>query len=93
MRGETGASSIKTRDAALILIDKDSPVYDLKLKLDEMLLKRRTLLVSYTEKNPAVIDITEQIKAVSKELKKELQARQVALDTLRDRRKWILWLL
>jgi len=50
----------------------DSPVYGLKTKLSELLLKRRTLLINLTEKHPQVREIDDQIQAVIQETKKEL---------------------
>ena len=52
----------------------DSPVYGLKTKLSELLLKRRTLLINFTPKHPKVIEIDDQIQAVLHETKKELQS-------------------
>ena len=52
----------------------DSPVYGLKTKFSELLLKRRTLLINFTPKHPKVIEIDDQIQAVLHETKKELQS-------------------
>jgi len=52
----------------------DSPVYGLKTKLSELLLKRRTLLINFTKKHPQVREIDDQIQAVLHETKKELQS-------------------
>jgi uncharacterized protein involved in exopolysaccharide biosynthesis len=52
----------------------DSPVYNLKTKLSELLLKRQTLLINFTPKHPQVIEIDDQIGAVLHETKKELQS-------------------
>ena len=52
----------------------DSPVYGLKTKLGELLLKRQTLLINFTKKHPKVIEIDDQIGAVLHETKKELQS-------------------
>ncbi|MBW2438866.1 MAG: polysaccharide biosynthesis tyrosine autokinase [Deltaproteobacteria bacterium] len=52
----------------------DSPVYSLKSKLSELLLKRQTLLINFTAKHPRVIEIDDQIDAVLHETQKELQS-------------------
>lgn len=52
----------------------DSPIYGLKTKLSELLLKRRTLLINLTEKHPQVREIDDQIQAVIQETKKELSS-------------------
>ena len=52
----------------------DSPVYGLKTKLSELLLKRQTLLINFTKKHPKVIEIDDQIGAVLHETRKELQS-------------------
>jgi capsular exopolysaccharide synthesis family protein len=52
----------------------DSPVYGLKTKLSELLLKRQTLLINFTQKHPKVIEIDDQIGAVLHETRKELQS-------------------
>jgi len=51
-----------------------SPVYGLKTKLSELLLKRQTLLINFTEKHPRVKEIDDQIQAVIHETKKELES-------------------
>jgi succinoglycan biosynthesis transport protein ExoP len=50
----------------------DSPVYGLKTKLSELLLKRQTLLINFTLKHPKVLEIDDQVGAVLHETKKEL---------------------
>jgi tyrosine-protein kinase Etk/Wzc len=50
-----------------------SPVYGLKTKLSELLLKRQTLLINFTDKHPKVIEIDDRIGAVLHETKKELK--------------------
>jgi capsular exopolysaccharide synthesis family protein len=52
----------------------NSPVFGLKTKLSDLLLKRRTLLINFTAKHPRVTEIDNQIQAVLHETKKELQA-------------------
>lgn len=51
-----------------------SPVYGLKAKLSDLLLKRQTLLINFTEKHPRVKEIDDQVKAVLHETSKELQS-------------------
>jgi tyrosine-protein kinase Etk/Wzc len=51
-----------------------SPVFGLKAKLSELLLKRQTLLINFTQKHPKVLEIDDQIGAVLHEAKKELQS-------------------
>jgi capsular exopolysaccharide synthesis family protein len=55
-------------------IKKESPIYGLRVKLSELLLKRQTLLVDFTEKHPEVVEVDDQIQAVTDEIKKELSA-------------------
>jgi tyrosine-protein kinase Etk/Wzc len=52
----------------------NSPVFGLKTKLSELLLKRLTLLINFTARHPRVNEIDNQIQAVLHETKKELQA-------------------
>ena len=52
----------------------NSPVYGLKTKLSELLLKRQTLLINFTSKHPKVIEIDDQIGALLHETTKELQS-------------------
>jgi len=66
--------SSETLMDSLFAAAPDSPVYGLKTKLSELLLKRQTLLIDFTEKHPRVIEIDNQIKAVLHEAKKELQS-------------------
>ncbi|UCD80354.1 MAG: polysaccharide biosynthesis tyrosine autokinase [Desulfobacterales bacterium] len=51
-----------------------SPVYGLKTKLSDLLLRRQTLLINFTEKHPKVKEIDDQVKAVLHETEKELQS-------------------
>ena len=51
-----------------------SPVYELKRKLSDLLLKRQTLLINFTVKHPKIIEIDDQIQAVLHESKEELQS-------------------
>ena len=66
---------------ALFVADADSPVYALKEKLSELLLKRQTLLIHLTEKHPQVVEIDDQIQAVIQEARKELAAQLHSLKT------------
>ncbi len=52
----------------------NSPVYGLKTKLSDLLLKRQTLLINFTAKHPRVKEIDDQVQAVLHETKKELQS-------------------
>jgi len=51
-----------------------SPVYGLKTKLSELLLKRQTLLINFTEKHPKVREVDDQARAVLNETEKELRS-------------------
>ena len=62
----------------------NSPVFGLKTKLSELLLKRRTLLINFTEKHPRVKEIDDQVQAVLHETGKELQS---LLNSYRTREK------
>ena len=53
--------------------DPDSPLYSLRTKLGEMLLKRETIKMNYTDKHPEVIEINDNIQAVVTELRNELE--------------------
>ncbi len=52
----------------------NSPLFGLKTKLSEMLLKRQTLLINFTEKHPRVKEVDDQIQAVLHETGKELRS-------------------
>jgi len=54
--------------------DKDSPIYGLRAKLSDMFLKRETLLIDYTEQHPQIVEVNDQIQAVTLEITKELEA-------------------
>jgi succinoglycan biosynthesis transport protein ExoP len=62
----------------------NSPVYGLKTKLSDLLLKRQTLLINFTEKHPRVIEIDDQVQAVLHETTKELQS---LLNSYKNREK------
>ena len=64
----------------LISQAKDSPVYKLRGKLSDFLLKRQNLLIDFTEKHPQVVEIEDQIQAVIIEIKKELDAYYKTLE-------------
>jgi capsular exopolysaccharide synthesis family protein len=66
---------------ALFVADANSPVFGLKEKLSDSLLKRQTLLIHLTEKHPQVIEIDDQIQAVIQEAQKELTAQLQGLKT------------
>ena len=59
---------------SLFAAGMNSPVYGLKTKLSDLLLKRQTLLINFTEKHPRVKEIDDQVQAVLHETTKELQA-------------------
>ena len=65
----------------LFVADASSPVFGLKEKLSDSLLKRQTLLIHLTEKHPQVIEIDDQIQAVIREAQKELTAQLQSLKT------------
>ena len=67
----TKSSELK---GSIFTASPDSPVYSLKTKLRELLLKRQTLLINFTPKHPQVMEIDDQIGAVLHETKKELQS-------------------
>ncbi|MBT8364066.1 MAG: exopolysaccharide transport family protein, partial [Deltaproteobacteria bacterium] len=51
-----------------------SPVYGLKTKLSDLLLKRQTLLINFTAKHPRVKELDDQAQALLQETKNELQS-------------------
>ena len=51
-----------------------SPVYGLKTKLSDLLLKRQTLLINFTPKHPRVKELDDQAQALLQETKSELQS-------------------
>jgi tyrosine-protein kinase Etk/Wzc len=51
-----------------------SPVYGLKTKLSDLLLKRQTLLINFTAKHPRVKELDDQAQALLHETKNELQS-------------------
>jgi len=51
-----------------------SPVYGLKTKLSDLLLKRQTLLINFTDKHPRVKEVDDQVRAVLSETEKELRS-------------------
>jgi len=61
-------------ERTLIVPDKDSPIYGLRGKLNDMFLKRETLLIDFTEKHPQIVEVNDQIQAMILEIKKELKA-------------------
>jgi len=71
--GKTGSASGDLKET-FFAADMDSPVYGLKTKLSDLLLKRQTLLINFTEKHPRVIEIDDQVQAILQETKKELQS-------------------
>jgi tyrosine-protein kinase Etk/Wzc len=65
----------------LYVADVNSPVFALKEKLSDSLLKRQTLLIHLTEKHPQVVEIDDKIQAVIQEAQKELAAQLNSLKT------------
>ncbi|MCP3953138.1 MAG: AAA family ATPase [Desulfobacterales bacterium] len=61
--------------------DPDSPLYALRAKLGEMLLKRETLKMNYTDEHPEVMGINDNIRAVVTELSNELKTLLEKLNT------------
>ena len=76
-----GPEIIQTSLEPLISVPNDSPIFTLKSKLSELLLKRQTLLIHLTEKHPQVLEIDDLIDAVVIEIRNELRARNKALKT------------
>ncbi|MBU0988257.1 MAG: GumC family protein, partial [Proteobacteria bacterium] len=64
----------------LFSLDKDSPIYGLRAKLSDLLLKRETLLIDFTEDHPQLIEVNDQIQAVILETTKELKSFLISLD-------------
>jgi succinoglycan biosynthesis transport protein ExoP len=61
-------------DDSFFAASPSSPVYGLKTKLSDLLLKRQTLLINFTDKHPKVKEIDDQVNAVLHETEKELQS-------------------
>lgn len=53
--------------------DPDSPLYSLRAKLSDLLLKRETLRMNFTDEHPEIIGINDNIRAIVKELRNEMQ--------------------
>jgi len=64
--------------------DPDSPLYSLRSKLGDLLIKRETLRMNFTEKHPEVVASNDQIRAIINELRNEMQ---VLLGKLHAREK------
>ncbi len=67
--------------------DPNSPLYTLRTKLGEMLLKRETIKINYTDEHPEVIEINDNIQAVVAELRNELKT---LLEKLNAREKGLM---
>jgi len=72
--------------------DPDSPLYSLRSKLGDLLIERETLRMNFTDEHPKVIGINDQIRAIIKELRSEMQvllgkleAREKDLDVQLDK--------
>jgi len=74
MIGDKNGNASGELQDSFFAADMDSPVYGLKKKLSDLLLKRQTLLINFTEKHPRVKEIDDQVQAVLHETKKELQS-------------------
>jgi capsular exopolysaccharide synthesis family protein len=59
----------------------DSPLYNYKEKLNELFLKRQTLLINFTAEHPQVREIDNRIRAVVYEAQKELETLLHSLET------------
>jgi succinoglycan biosynthesis transport protein ExoP len=67
------ADTRATIDRVLFSPDPDSSLYPLRAKLGDMLLKRETLKMNFTDEHPEVIGINDNIRAVVKEMRNEMQ--------------------
>ena len=67
--------------------DPDSSLYALRTKLGEMLLKRETLKMNFTDEHPEVMEVNDNIRAVVTELSNELKT---LLEKLNTREKELL---
>ena len=54
---------------------KDSPLYSIGNRLDNLLLERQGLLSKYMEKHPMVMDIDNRIRKIVQDAKSDLEAR------------------
>jgi len=64
--------------------DPSSPLYSLRKKIGDLLIKRETLSMNFTEKHPEVVALNDQIRAIINELRNEMQ---VLLGKLNEREK------
>jgi len=69
---ETAQQQPEKLQETFVPIGRDSAVQDLVGKLRDLAIRRHTLLFDYTEKNPQVIELDDQIKSVFSEIRKEL---------------------
>jgi succinoglycan biosynthesis transport protein ExoP len=74
------ADTRATIDRVLFSPDPDSSLYPLRAKLGDMLLKRETLKMNFTDEHPEVIGINDNIRAVVKEMRNEMQVLLVKLN-------------
>jgi succinoglycan biosynthesis transport protein ExoP len=74
------ADTRATIDRVLFSPDPDSSLYPLRAKLGDMLLKRETLKMNFTNEHPEVIGINDNIRAVVKEMRNEMQVLLVKLN-------------
>ncbi len=59
----------------LTYASKDSPLYSIGNRLDNLLLERQGLLSKYMEKHPMVMDIDNRIRKIVQDAKSDLEAR------------------
>ncbi len=65
---------------ALMLSGKDTPLTGLKSKLSDLLLRKQTLLIDFTEQHPQVTALNDQITAILHEAGQELASMKSRLD-------------
>lgn len=71
---EKTRGSPENLDGVFFPKDTDSNLQNLSSSLHDLVLKRKSLLFDFTDKNPQVIEIDNQIQGVISEIKKELKA-------------------
>ena len=64
-------NSLRKIEKNLYLISPDSPVYSLKQKLTDLIIKRQNLLVDFTNKHPSVVEVNDLINTIILEIKNE----------------------
>lgn len=76
-----GSDSPEDFEKLMFTVPVDSPIYELRKKLSELFLKRQTLLIHLTEKNPQIMEIEDEIQAVFVEMRQELNSQLRTLKT------------